>query len=430
MIGVLATLTGACGSKSTSSVDTTPPRDDSNSDDNGNDPPTDDDDMMARDDDTGDGPADSPMDDAAVDSPADDSPADDDASPDDTSTGEPPPYHDDPVVQALKSDVGFFDVHGTSTDNVWAVGETVMHWNGDAWTENAPPVDGKWRHVAAAPDGRVWIAEGYVGVVDNPQAPLLYHWTGSEWEPWALPEQTPGGTWIVDAYQPMSLGLDAEGRLWVGLEFAADISGEFLAPPIGIFLDELGEWHQQGNPPIVIGNDGYAYYSSSISVFRGPGSVHLGRCEMAFTRDARPAIAVDDGRLVAMAPAQDDQRRSTGDIRVCEVEFDESQSLPQGEEYLLPPSTVGRLAAQGRDVDPGQISPHTLTGFELVALNGAMYLAGADSFRQAEPSAEWEPLNWDFPLRAGWGMSDQDAWFAGSEGIAHWDGQELIVSSR
>ncbi|MFP2924771.1 hypothetical protein ACLESO_06055 [Pyxidicoccus sp. 3LG] len=106
-------------------------------------------------------------------------------------------WKDGTLTQSLEEQHTFNGLHGTGTDDVWAVGPSgqTWHWNGTTWsafpTGNEGTLYGVWAH---APDEA--FAVGQYGVD---------RWNGSTW----VAQQTPIGTSFF------GMGASAQGRAWL-----------------------------------------------------------------------------------------------------------------------------------------------------------------------------------------------------------------------
>lgn len=95
-------------------------------------------------------------------------------------------------------------VHGTSTSDVWAVGEagTVLHWDGSDWSEPTATGlsgDADFDDVLALSSTEVWVV-GYEDFDDG----AAWKWNGSSW--------TEHGGWPGQAY----LVVEVDGEVLVG----------------------------------------------------------------------------------------------------------------------------------------------------------------------------------------------------------------------
>jgi hypothetical protein len=71
-------------------------------------------------------------------------------------------------------------IHGTSPEDVWAVGEAVIaHWDGTAWTELRDPRLPVFRAVQAVSRDQAWALSSHE----------LWRWNGTRWAPMALPPE-------------------------------------------------------------------------------------------------------------------------------------------------------------------------------------------------------------------------------------------------
>jgi predicted DCC family thiol-disulfide oxidoreductase YuxK len=111
-------------------------------------------------------------------------------------------------------------IHGTSPEDVWAVGDAVIaHWNGMAWTEMHEPRMPAFRAVQAVSRDQAWAIS----------AQELWHWNGTHWAPVSLPPDaqraelrallaSPRGELYLAGDRGLLLRYDTSRRTWHRLE--------------------------------------------------------------------------------------------------------------------------------------------------------------------------------------------------------------------
>lgn len=115
---------------------------------------------------------------------------------------------------------------GSAPDDVWAVGDTIQHWDGSCWTQVLVPPS-QLRAVWGTASTEVW-AGGFDGV--------LLRWDGQSWQPQdpgtddgvlAIWASAPDDLWVVTN----DLGVVGNGaiRRWDGLQWTDMMTGRFYS---------------------------------------------------------------------------------------------------------------------------------------------------------------------------------------------------------
>lgn len=93
-------------------------------------------------------------------------------------------YYDgeDWSYDSLPDSDNVYGIHGTSRNNIWAVGSGgyVAHFDGETWTQQSSPTESALLDVWVAPNGDVWVVGQYA---------QIYRYNGSYWASYDNPYQ-------------------------------------------------------------------------------------------------------------------------------------------------------------------------------------------------------------------------------------------------
>jgi len=110
-------------------------------------------------------------------------------------------------------------VSGSASNDVWAVGDLILHWDGTQWSGVPNPVvNATLSGVVSLSPGNAW-SVGWVTEPDQTHRALVEHWDGSTWS--ALPpNSTNSALYGIAASQPLAIW--AVGRVTYQSPYGAD----------------------------------------------------------------------------------------------------------------------------------------------------------------------------------------------------------------
>jgi hypothetical protein len=144
----------------------------------------------------------------------------------------------------------FWWVSGSSSDDVWMVGEQgrITHWDGSTFTEHTSGTTATLWGVYAFSKTDAWAVGGTPeGGVDKPND-IVLHWNGSAWSPEALPTDVVGRSLY---------------KVWGTSSDDLYVVGEFGT----IWHKKAGTWTLESDPPLAKGTLFTVYGCSATDVY-------------------------------------------------------------------------------------------------------------------------------------------------------------------
>ena len=320
--------------------------------------------------------------------------------------------------------LGFSDIDGTSTSDVWAVGrETVMHFDGAAWTAAdvsgvvpSGPI-GDARVAAAAPDD-VWVAMGR----------RLLHWNGASWSFEDL------SVFITDVwasgssvYRAVSLDLPgpAEVQRWNGAGWELSLVVAPTGTP-GVF--QVERLAGSGASDLwALDSHGTTYHFDGTAWSTLPTGASFSALDLWADTPGSAVVVGREGEIREFVGGA--WRRTTQGTPAA---ISSISGTGGGDIWfggaVIPPATPlvpSLLHWDGARIAEVELPP-TATPIATVwaAAPGVVWVGGQIGFLARRVGATWQTFAvTDNTIQDIWGATAADAWMSDSIGaVFHWDG--------
>jgi hypothetical protein len=199
-------------------------------------------------------------------------------------------------------------IHGTSANDVWAVGNAAFHWDGQTWSQAslpAPsdpdagaPISAGLFAVGGGSSGDLWA--GGSGSEEQPRGPLL-RWDGSAWSDWGaahaadLPPDlsvlgiwasSPADVWMVGSAAQAGWVWHWDGNSWSTLTGGrvenepalryAGVGGVWASSPSDVWAISSGTFSYAGPPDgRIVHFDGRSWSDFTPAIARGGATTPL-----------------------------------------------------------------------------------------------------------------------------------------------------------
>ena len=297
------------------------------------------------------------------------------------------------------AEAGLFlnDIHGSSTENIWAVGnDVVLHWSGQTWTRETLETKGSLYSIWARDTDDVWVGGTEV-----------WHYNGATWQAVYNKAKPARGIWV-----------DESGAVWMAANdvLQCDLLDCQLTPTL--VGEQIDVWGTSSTDVWTIGTEGGMHWDGSRwTTFDVPTNM-----TSAAGGDPYGLVVVGYFGRIFRREGSDwvNLRGAIGSIwtHVWGVSDDDiwiaGNSMAHFDGLALAvtstPTEWGLLTAHGTASDDVWAAGCNGT---IIHWNGREW---ADYSLRPWPQ-------WDLCFRAIWAESRSSAWVTGTQGLAyHWDG--------